>query len=327
MAAKKHRLLVALALLVLVAMGSAVLGCGGAASEGDSSKGSDEDVVLQYTFKAGDTWTHELTTVIKGSVEGASDEDSTIDETTKSKITSSVTAVTEDGVATVEVTTEILEMTSNGTAADITGQEPQKITMTVDKTGKVLSVEGPDDSEAAYAFMATGMPFDFTDLSGQFSNLIYPSDGTAKVGEEWESTLTMPLTGMDQEIAASTKATLVAVSTEEGRETATIDYTITLPMDLTLDLGAMLKAMMEGFGGEEMSGEELDFVMTLKGDMRLPGTAKVARATGQVISMNSDGTMAMEMAITEAPEDMVPAGERGPFEMNLTMTMTQTEVR
>ena len=328
MTTRKRSLLIALMMLVAMALAGAVLGCGGSASDDGPGGGSGENVALQYIFKTGDTWVHELTTVMKGQVEGATDEDATIDETTKSRITSSVTSVTDEGVGTVEVTTEILEMTSNGAAADLTGQEPQKTTMTVDKTGKVLSVEGPDDSEAASAFMASGMPFDFTDLSDQFANLVYPSDGTAKVGEEWESTFTMPLSGMDQEITASTKAKLTAVAAEEGRETATIDYTIAMPMDLTLDLGAMLKAMMEGFGGgDEMSGEELDFVMTMKGDIEVPGTARVDRATGQLISLDSDGTMTIEMEITEAPEDMVPADERGPFKMNLTMTMTQVEVR
>ena len=327
MTTRKRSLLIALMMLVAVALAGVVLGCGGSASDDGSGGGSGEDVALQYTFKTGDTWVHELTTVMKGQVEGAPDEDAAVDETAKSKITSSVTAVDEEGAATVEVTTEILEMTSNGAAVDLTGQEPQKTTMTVDKTGKVLSVEGPDDPDAASAFMASGMPFDFTDLSDQFSNLVYHSDGTAKVGEEWVSTFSMPLAGMDQEITAKAKAKLTAVATEEGRETATIDYTIAMPMDLTLDLGATLKAMMEGFGGEEMSGEELDFVMTMKGDIETPGTAKVDRATGRLISMDSDGAMTIEMEITKAPEDMVPADERGPFKINLTMTMTQVEVR
>lgn len=324
---RKSVLLVGVVLLALLALGMAALGCGGADPEGDLEEGSGEEISLRYAYAAGDMWTHELTTVTSGTVEGAGGEDATIAETTKSKVTTSVKAVTEDGVATVEVTYETLEMTSDGEPVDLTGQEPQKITMTVDKTGKVLSVEGPEGSDAASALMSSGLPLDFADLSNQFSNLMLPSDGTARVGEQWESTASMPLTGMDQEIAVTTKAELTGVSTEDGRETATIAFTTTVPMDLTLDLGAMLQAMMEGFGDEDLMGGDLDFVMTLKGDIEMPGTAIIDRATGQAISTSSDGTMEIEMEITEAPEFMVPESERGPFTMNMTMTMTLVEVR
>lgn len=324
---RKNALLVSVVLLVLLVLAVAASGCGGADSDGDLKEGSGDDITLRYSYAAGDTWTHELTTVTNGSVEGAGGDDAAVAETTKSRVVTSVTTVDDDGVATLEVTYETLEMTSGGEPVDLTGQEPQKITMTIDKTGKVLSAEGAEGSDAASALMSSGMPLDFADLSNQFSNLMFPSDGTAKVGEQWESTASMPLTGMDQEIAVTTKAELTGVSTENGRETATIDFATTVPMDLTLDLGAMLQAMMEGFGDEDLLGGDMEFVMTLKGDIELPGTATIDRATGQTISTTSEGTMKIEMEITEAPEFMVPESERGPFTMNMTMTMTLIEVR
>jgi len=103
--------------------------------------------------------------------------------------------------------------------------------MTVDQDGQSPVGGGPGRVCRRLRLHVSGMPFDLSDLSSQFSNLVFPADGTAKVGEEWESTATVPMTGMDQEISATTKAKLTAASTENGREVATIDYTTAVPMD------------------------------------------------------------------------------------------------
>lgn len=84
-------------------------------------------VARQYTFKSGDTWERELTTPLKGEVEGASDEDSTVDETTRSRTTSSVTAVSEEGVGTLEVTKAPEDMVP----ADERGPFKMDLTMTM----------------------------------------------------------------------------------------------------------------------------------------------------------------------------------------------------
>lgn len=331
MAAEKHRkhllpFVIMLALVVAV-LGITTSGCGDSVSGESPGHGSGEEITLQLTHRVGDSWAYELTTVLNGSVEGAGAL-SEIAETTTSRVTSLVTAVNDEGVATVEVTHEVLGMTSNGVSVDVTGQEPQKVTVTVDRTGRTLSVTGVGDGEAALDHMFTGAPFNFNDLSGHMSEvIIFPADGTARIGEEWESTAKVPLSGLDQEITATSKSKLTAVSTENGRETATIEFVSSAPMDLRLDLGAMLAALMEGFGGGQAPAEDITFVMTLKGKMEFPGVTQVDRATGRPISLSSDGAMNLEMEIAEAPADMVPADQRGPFKMNLTVTLDMVEVR
>ena len=102
----------------------------------------------------------------------------------------------------------------------------------MDTTGKVLSMEGGED--AAAGLLDTGSFLNPSDLTGELNNVFFPKDGTAKVGEKWTSTSTLPLTGLGQEIEVTTKAKLVDVATENGAQVATIEYTTTMPMDLEL---------------------------------------------------------------------------------------------
>jgi hypothetical protein len=323
---KKRLQMVGLTLLMMLVLGLAVAGCGG------SGGGSGDEVALLYTYAAGDSWTQEMTMTASGTMEGleeteAGAEATATEEITKMRVTTTVDELNDDGGANLTVTYEMLESTVNGEVQDIAGQEPEVVTMTVDKTGKVVATESADGTGVGSEFLESGQMFGSSDFGSQFSNMMYPEDGTAKVGEEWTSTSTMPLTGMDQELTITTKSKLTAVATENGRELATIEYSTTIPMDLTLDLGAMLQAMMEGFGTEGTEGEDMAFKMTMKGDIVFTGVAKVETATGQAVSSDGDGTVDFEMLITEAPELFVPSDQRGPFTSNMTMTVSVVEVQ
>jgi hypothetical protein len=323
---KKRVLMVGLTLLMMLVLGVVTAGCGGSGSNG----GSGDEVTLAYTYTAGDSWAQEMTMTTSGTMEGLEEETeagaaaTTTEEITKMRVTTKVDKVNDDGGANLTVTYETLESTVNGEAKDLTGQEPKVVTITVDKTGKVISTESTD---AGSNFLESGQMFGSSDFGGEFSNMIYPADGTAKVGEEWTSTSTMPLPGMDQELNVTTVGRLTGISTENGREVATIEYSTTIPMDLKLDLGEMLRAMMEGFGTESTEGEDMAFKMTMKGDIVFTGVAKVETATGQAVSSDGDGTIDFEMQITEAPEEIVPSNQRGPFTSNMTMTVTMVEVQ
>jgi hypothetical protein len=322
---KKRALMVGIALLMVLSLGLVTAGCGGS--------GSGDEVALLYTYTAGDSWVQEMTMTTSGTIEGLGAETETsssatpTEEITKMRTTTKVDSVNDDGGANLTVTYETLESTVNGEAQDLTGKEPQVVTMTVDKTGNVVSTESADGTGAGSDFLESGQIFGSSDSGTEFSNMVYPADGTANVGEEWTSTSTMPLTGMDQELTITTKGKLTGVATENGREIATIEYTTTIPMDLNLDLGAMLQAMMEGFGTEGTESEDVAFKMTMKGDILFTGVSKVDTATGQAVSSNGDGTVDFEMLITEAPELFVPSDQRGPFNSSMTMTVSMVEVQ
>jgi hypothetical protein len=93
-----------------------------------------------------------------------------------------------------------------------------------------------------------------------------------------------------------------------------------MPLDLTIDLGALLEGLLGAMGGSE-DVSDLALTMTMDGSVDFAGTSRVVTETGR--ALDNDGLMglALQMQITEAPEDLVPAGERGPFSIDLEMTV------
>jgi hypothetical protein len=319
MATKKRLLPMGLALLVVVAVGLAAAACGGG-----------EDIALAYTYTAGGTWTHEITmTEVTSGDLGATEtttEPVSVETVTKARMTTTVDEVTSDG-ATLSVKLETLEMTVDGEAQDVTAEEPQEITMTVDKAGKVVSTDAAGETGAASSFLESGT-MDASAFSSQLANMVFPEDGTAKVGEEWKTTDTVPLGLEDQQLTITTTSKLTGVATENGRGVATIEYTTTIPMDFAIDLGELFSAMMGGMAGtDDSSAPSIAFVMTMGGKIEFSGIAKVDTATGQTISSDSDGVMDLTMEYTEAPEEFIPADQRGPFSMNASMTMNVVEAK
>ncbi len=289
----------------------------------------DEEVLLKYTYTTGDSWVYDTTVVMNGTVEGPglAEADTTIpqDTTTKIRTEATVESIDENGVATVRVTEEVLEMSAAGEPVDVGAQEVQEVTMQIDSTGKVISIDGGDDPASGVAgSLFAGLPFDPSQLTDQL-NVVFPEDGVGQVGEEWTATSTFPLPGLDQEVTATSTGKVVSVETVDGREMANVEYTITMPLDLTIDLGALLQGLMGAMGGSDESAD-IALVITMRGAMDYAGTAQIETETGR--AQSSDGVMdlLMDMEITEAPEDMVPAEERGPFSVDLNMTVDMVAV-
>lgn len=310
--------LLGVALLVVIATGLVAFGCGTAASAG---------VPLQYARNAGDSWAYEMTLVMNGSVEGpgvteASGDSLLKDTTAKMRVGATVKEVT-DGVATVAFKYELLEASADGKPIDPGPQTAQEVTVKVDRTGRVVSVEGLDQSGLASGLFESGLPFDPTEFTNQFS-VPFPEDGLGEVGDEWSATSTYPLPGMGQDVTATTKARLIAVTAENARQVATIDYSVAIPMDLTLDLGAMLQQIAEGMGAGDTG--DVAFKMTMEGGVDFEGTAKVDTADGRALFADGIAALKIEMAITEAPENMVPQDQRGPFTMDMTLAIKMVEV-
>ncbi|MCL5941958.1 MAG: hypothetical protein M1325_00225, partial [Actinobacteria bacterium] len=60
---------------------------------------------------------------------------------------------------------------------------------------------------------------------------------------------------------------------------------------------------------------------------RFKGTTKVATENGVPESLTGDLKVNMVLEITEAPANMVPPDQRGPFTIDMTATLTMTQVR
>ena len=315
---RQFSLFLGISILAVLVVAVLVSACGTAAAA---------EVPLKYSYKAGDSWAYEMTVVMNGTAEGfgatdSSDTSIPKDTTAKIRVGATVKEVT-DGVATVVFSYKTLEASADGQPIDTGEQSSQDVTMKIDQTGKVLSVEGLESGGVASGLVDSGLPFDPTEFTNQFS-VPFPPDGLGKVGDEWSATSKFPIPGVGQELTATTKAKLTAVATENGRQIATIDYTVNLPMDLTIDLGALLQQMGESTDSTDLG--DVAFKMTMAGAMDFTGTAKVDTADGRTISSDGNATLKVEMAISEAPEDMVPQSERGPFTMDMILSIKMQEV-
>jgi len=213
-----------------------------------------------------------------------------------------------------------LESTVDGQAQTLDDTFTQELTVKVDQTGKIVHEEASTTTGTPSEGLITGQMFDPSDFSSQFS-IIYPRSGQAKIGEVWTESSTVPMPSVGQDLTVNTKAKLTGISSEGGRDTATIEYETSIPLDMTMDL----EALFGGFMGDA-EGADFVFVMTIKGDLSYAGTATVDRATGRTITSDGTGAMRFEMTITDASEELVPLDQRGPFATDMSITMTAKEV-
>jgi len=332
MATGKQLLRIGTPLIVVFAALFAISACGDDKGSGDetapngstaSNAGSGDAVGLRYTYNVGDSWAHELVTITEATTEGFGEdggaEATPTSQTTKVLVTTSVEAV-DNGVATLSMVYETLESIIDGQASALDDTLTQELTVRVDHTGKIVQEEATTTSGTPSEGLITGQMFDPSDFSSQFS-IIYPESGQAKVGEEWTQSSAVPMPTMGQDLAANTKAKLAGISSEGGRETATVEYETSIPLDMTIDLGALFGDFM---GDDEAA--DLVFVMSIKGNLAYAGTAQVDRSTGQTITSDGTGVMTFEMSITDASEELVPLDQRGPFASDMSITMTAKEV-
>ena len=70
----------------------------------------------------------------------------------------------------------------------------------------------------------------------------------------------------------------------------------------------------------------LAFKMTMKGAESMKGTTQIDVATGLPTLHDSDILLKMTIEIQEAPADLVPAGQRGPFAIDLAVNVRLAQV-
>jgi hypothetical protein len=302
----------AIALILVLAL--AVIGCGNAGSTG-----------ITYQFEAGDSYSYVMNIGMSGTVSGPSMDDEQVPEGTslEARFTLEVTDV-EDGIATVVYRYDSLKMTAEGQTESLPANTIPSVTMQVDSEGRIVSVDG-GNAGMPFGMGMSELPFDPSQFGAQMT-VVTPEGGLGEIGDEWTATNTMPIPGTGQEVTTTVKATLVGLDTVDGQTLATIDYTLDVPMDIEIDLAEM----MRGVGLEQMMdemGDDFAFKMTMAGLQTMAGTTKINMSKGVPVSFAGDVSMVLEFGITEAPEDMIPAEERGPFGMDMKLKITLDQVQ
>lgn len=312
-----------LAIVVLLVVASTVLvaGCGGA----DGSAAN----ALKYNFKAGDSFTYDMKVVLNGSVnapgmtaeEGQIPQDSTLDM----RFSMEVSEVA-DGVATITYSYEKMTMTSEGRTEDMPTDSLPQVTAKVDEYGRIVSVEGADAGLLGSIFGTggSGSPVDASQLGGT-AMVPLPKEGL-EVGKEWTETVEQTIPGLGEKVQVVTTAKLTALDEVDGAQIATVDFTTTTPMDLTIDLGKIMAQMGQTMTSDT-TADEFKFVMAMEGEQLFSGTTRVNLSKGLPAAFEGGGRMQFSISIVEAPEDMVPADQRGPFDIDMTMDITLEQVK
>ena len=234
----------------MVAIGLAVCGCGMAASTG---------VALSRAYAEGDSWVHEMTMVTSmehkypDSMDMTGIDISPLKASQKLRITGTVTDVA-DGVITILMEVVPLEATFNGERMNPSELGRQTVVIKIDSTGRTLSIDAPA-FEDTYADLQelfgdeSGSSFDWSKYE---NSILYPQDGTARVGEEWsyESESPFVFPGTEETLVVMTRARLSSLFTDGERQIATIDYTMDAPLDLTIDMSRAYQQLRQNSGLE-----------------------------------------------------------------------------
>ncbi|MCZ7661503.1 MAG: hypothetical protein M5U22_00405 [Thermoleophilia bacterium] len=291
--------------------------------------GSAGTTPLKYRFEAGDSFAYDLAVTLDGSVEGpgipAGESQAMRDLGLQMGVSWTVDHV-EDGIATITYRYTELRMTQNGRPIDADVPTMPPITVTMDATGKVLSVEGLEGTMPPGLNLGNGLPFDPAQFMAQ-TNVVFPQDGLAEPGDEWTAESSVEIPGAGQSVTATSKARLMSVEKVDGTEVANIDFNVDVPMDLTLDLGALLKEMgLDQMMPAGSDPQDLAFKMSLQGQEILDGSTQVDTGNGMPESLEADLTVTLVIAVTDAPA-AIPQDQRGPFSIDVTAHLSMTRIR
>ena len=290
-----HRRSVVPCLLLALVVVLLAAGCGGGGEE------------LKYSFTEGDTFTYDLCAALNGTAQAPwldEDEGPIPGESTVKARLSLTVADVKDDAATMVLRCLSAETTTEEETDSVPEKELPEITLQVDDQGRILSVN-----------KGAGRPIQV--------GLTLPTK--AAVGEEWNTTSDYPLPGLDQSIQVISKGKILSVSTQDDGKIVRYDYSIEIPLDLTLDLQQLVGAALPG-SSDDMSADP-KVVLTVKGAPYWQGTSTVNLSKGVPIALAADGKISVTLEIIEAPTKIVPPHERGPFhtDVSLELTLTQTD--
>jgi hypothetical protein len=290
--------------------------------------GSGDDIPLAYTYEEGDTHTFDVVLTMDGSVSGpgvSAEESQALQDLTVQVRESYEVVDVSDGVATVTYRVEPPTLKQGGDSVPVPGASTQEITLKIDEAGRVLEIEGMEGMLPP-GLSGSSLPFDPSQFGPQ-TTVVYPENGVAGPGDTWtaESKTQVPGTG-GQEITATSTGKLVGVNEVDGRTIAEIDFTVDVPIDLTIDLAALLEDLGLGQLMSAADANDLRFSMTMNGTESLAGTAKVDVDSGVPDSLESDLRVSLKMEVTEAPPGMLTDEEMGTVTMDITGTIVMTRV-
>jgi hypothetical protein len=221
-----------------------------------------------------------------------------------------VESVDGDGTATVAVTTEIANGQMNG--EPMPAMPPQTTRIRVAKDGRMLSM-GNLTLTSATDFGS------FMPGTDQFMPLL--PDHPVDVGDSWtkkfDQDLPFGMGSLQYEVASS----LLRYETVDGSRTAVIFSTLSLPLDMAIDLKKVLTATGGDAGGDAIPGNPK---MQFGGTMTMQQTAWFDQARGELSRTSATATFDMTVEFKDFPQSTTPTGEIG-FDGTMNMEVQRLD--
>jgi hypothetical protein len=294
---------IAVAVLLVAGVGWVVL------SRGDTAEAQP----LALSFIQGQEQTYEIHMTMDAHMSSDVFGDQPLKMDLGETVTWRVKSVDQDGTATIEVTVTDVSGSLNGEPVPPTDIPP--LEMTIASDGRVLSAGG-----IAFGGSPDTQGFGFPGME-QLTPILPDPGEKVSVGDTWEKTFSQDFPYGDGTVEFTASSTYERNETVDGREAAVIQTKMTVPLDLTIDLSELLKAL-----GPELTG-------TTGADLgSLQGASIAYDGRGQLSQTSVVDLQAKELLKTRSNGDFdislgfkgIPGIGDAPVDIAFTGTFTQS---
>jgi hypothetical protein len=266
-----------------------------------------EAVALSYSLEEGSIKTFRMTMTMDGTM-GAMGQEIPLDVTMKATATQEVLSVDDQGVATVEIRIEDLEMDAAmlGGVGDIPQPEPMRIKIHPD--GRVETESGTLLGGGGPGAMAPG---------GNQLSAILPDEPVGP-GDTWTEEIEVPAPfGDGESLSYETHNEFLQYEDVQGVEAAVIRTSAEIPLDQTIAFSALSGLLG---GGVALPPELGDLSMTMSGTATSDVTSWFDAAAGEQLKLEMVNDMDVTVSFDGAPGEMEALFGDG-MSMDVTMTM------
>jgi hypothetical protein len=281
----------AIAVVVALIAGAIVL----VTTQGGSSA---EAQPLALSFTEGQSETYEIRMTMDGRISSEVVGDQPIDMDMTQVVTWAVTGVDDEGIATVEVTTEEMSGTVNGIELPSDATAAPSIEFQVAPDGRIVSAGG-----LALGGAGQNQGFGFPGM-GQLTPLLPDEGEEVAVGDTWEKDFSQDFPFGEGTIEFTATSTYERNETVDGREAAVIVTDMTVPMDFSLDFAEMIDYLGEdAFGPSGATGLDVlrDASIDYSGEGAFTQTSFVDLEAQEMLRMESGGDFDIAMSFAGIP--------------------------
>ena len=228
-------------------------------------------------------------------------------------VTWKVTSVDQDGTATIRVTVSDLSGSLNG--QDVPSKDIPSLEMKIASDGRVVSAGG-----IAFGGTPDTQGFGFPGME-QLTPILPDPGEKVSVGDTWEKTFSQDVPFGDGTVEFTASSTYERNESLDGQQAAVIQTQLSVPLDLTINLSELLKALGPELSGATGAQADLGALegasIAYKGQGSLSKTSWVDLGAKRLLKTRSNGDFDIDMGIQGIPGAPVHISFTGTFTQSL----------